>query len=308
MSQRAKTIQIFLPGGDPRGIRIAEITTRIVQVIEVPRSLLDAFLAMPESRKVAVYFLFGAGEQDGEPMVYIGQTGDLQQRLPSHNKSKDFWERALILISRTDSLTQTHALYLEWLCLQKSDEAGRYSVENANSGSRPHTPAPLEADCEEIFETGHALLATLGFPLFDPVGRRFVAPTATTSAPESIETPGATWTSEEYVCRSSDANGRGLYTPEGFVVLKDSYGRSEVVPSMKGMPLEQNRNDLIAQGVLAIEGNRARFTKDYLFRSPSAAAGLLMGRSANGWVEWTTKSGKTLDQVVRGNPDTRVSR
>ena len=28
-----KTIQIFLPGGDPRGIRVAEITTRIVQVI-----------------------------------------------------------------------------------------------------------------------------------------------------------------------------------------------------------------------------------------------------------------------------------
>ncbi len=32
-----KTIQIFLPGGDPRGIRVAEITT-IVQVIEVPRA------------------------------------------------------------------------------------------------------------------------------------------------------------------------------------------------------------------------------------------------------------------------------
>ena len=36
MSPTPKTIQIFLPGGDPRGIRIAEITTRIVQVIEAP--------------------------------------------------------------------------------------------------------------------------------------------------------------------------------------------------------------------------------------------------------------------------------
>lgn len=36
MSMTPKTIQIFLPGGDPRGIRVAEITTRIVQVIEVP--------------------------------------------------------------------------------------------------------------------------------------------------------------------------------------------------------------------------------------------------------------------------------
>lgn len=44
MIATAKTIQIFLPGGDPHGIRIAEVTTRIVQVIEVPRSLLADFL------------------------------------------------------------------------------------------------------------------------------------------------------------------------------------------------------------------------------------------------------------------------
>lgn len=33
MTATPKTIQIFLPGGDPRGIRVAEITTRIVQGI-----------------------------------------------------------------------------------------------------------------------------------------------------------------------------------------------------------------------------------------------------------------------------------
>ena len=54
-----KTIQIFLPSGDPRGIRIAEITTRIVQVIEVPRSLLQEFIKMPESGQVALYVLIG---------------------------------------------------------------------------------------------------------------------------------------------------------------------------------------------------------------------------------------------------------
>ncbi|MCB1086272.1 MAG: DUF4357 domain-containing protein, partial [Verrucomicrobiae bacterium] len=62
MTPTPKTIQIFLPGGDPRGIRVAEITTRIVQVIEVPRSLLGDFLKMPESDQVAVYFLFGQSE------------------------------------------------------------------------------------------------------------------------------------------------------------------------------------------------------------------------------------------------------
>lgn len=88
---RPKTIQIFLPLGDPRGIRIAEITTRIVQLIEVPRPQLDVFLAMSEREQVAVYFLFGHSDDGAEPKVYIGQTGDLRKRLASHNKDKDFW-------------------------------------------------------------------------------------------------------------------------------------------------------------------------------------------------------------------------
>lgn len=69
-------------------------------------------------------------------------------------------------VSRTHSLTQTHALFLEWLSLGTARRVGRYSDSNGNAGSRPHTPAPLEADCREVFGTGQILLATLGHPLF----------------------------------------------------------------------------------------------------------------------------------------------
>jgi len=43
-----QTIQIFLPAGDLRGMRVAEITTRIVRVIELPRSQQLANFKMPE--------------------------------------------------------------------------------------------------------------------------------------------------------------------------------------------------------------------------------------------------------------------
>lgn len=39
-----KTIQIFLPSSDPAGVRITEITTSVVRVIEFPRQELEAFL------------------------------------------------------------------------------------------------------------------------------------------------------------------------------------------------------------------------------------------------------------------------
>lgn len=280
-----KTIQIFLPGGDPRGIRVAEITTRIVQVIEVPRSLLPDFLKMPESDQVALYFLFGEAEDGAEQKVYIGQTGDVRARLVDHHKKKEFWERALVLISRTNSLTQTHALFLEWYCLQAARKAGRYADENGNSGSKPHTPPPLEADCMEIFETGRTLLATLGYPLFEPVAK------------------AAERKDDVFYCRSSGANGRGLYTQEGFVVLKGSVGRRENVPSIIGTAGERLRDRLLESGVMRADGDKVVFERDYLFKSPSMAALAVMGRSSNGWVDWKTKDGKTLDEVKRQTPE-----
>lgn len=283
MNATAKTIQIFLPGGDPRGIRIAEITTRIVQVIEVPRSLLQDFLKMPESEQVALYFLFGESDDGGDQKVYIGQTGDLRARLAKHNKEKEFWERAIVLISRTNSLTQTHALFLEWYCLQATRKAARYTDENGNSGSKPHTPPPLEADCLEIFATGHVLLATLGFPLFDPVAK------PSEVSPEQ----------EIFFCRASGANGRGLYTQEGFVVLKGSVGRKENVPSIVGTPGERLRERLVESAVMRVEGSTVVFERDHLFRSPSMAALALMGRTCNGWIDWKTEDGRTLDAVKR---------
>ena len=280
-----KTIQIFLPGGDPRGIRVAELTTRIVQVIEVPRSLLADFLKMPESNQVAVYFLIGEKEEGGEPTVYIGQSGDLRARLVKHNKEKDFWERAAILISRTNSLTQTHSLFLEWHCLQAVKLAGRYQDENGNSGSKPHTPAPLEADCLEIYETGHTLLATLGFPLFDPVAK-----------------PGGGTDKEEvFYCTAAGTNGRGIYTPEGFVVFEGSIGRRENVPSIKDKANERFRIKLIESGVMIEKGDTVVFQKDHLFNSPSMAAVALVGASANGWLYWKSKDGETLDFLKRQN-------
>lgn len=281
---KPQTIQIYLPGGDPQGIRVAELTTRIVQLIEVPRSLLADFLDTPESEQVALYFLVGEKEDSSNPQVYIGQTGSLRDRLKSHNQLKDFWERALVLISKTNSMTQTHALFLEWHCLQMAAKADRYGNENGNAGSRPYTPAPLEADCHEIFETGQTLLATLGHPIFEPVVR-------------SVQTSDA---QALFVCNARNASGTGQYTQEGFVVLKDSYGPVETMPSFQKSH-QSNRLKLIQDGILKADGDRLMFTRDHLFGSPSGASCMLLGRSSNGWMEWKNKQSQTLHELKRGN-------
>lgn len=279
-----QTIQIFLPSGDPQGIREAAITTRIIRVFDVPRSALADFLAMDAASQVGLYFLIGEGEDSDLPLAYIGQTGSVADRLAQHQKGKDFWNRALVAVSVTHSLTNTHASFLEWLSIQQATKAERYVLENGNTGSRPHTPAPLEAECREIHETIRVLLATLGHPLFEPLAR-------TSSKPQQEE--------KLYFCQGSEADGRGLYTEEGFVVLKGSTGRLKTAPSFEQHHYAHHRQRLIEQGVMSAQGDRVRFERDYLSKSPSFAAVCLQGRAANGWSEWKDAQGRTLDEVER---------
>ena len=280
---RPQTIQIFLPAGDPRGMRVAEITTRIVRVIEVPRSQLADFIQTPEAQQVGVYFLIGELSESGLPRAYVGQSGSVGNRLVQHNQGKDFWNRALVVISLTNSMTQTHAQFLEWVAIAEATKAGRYSLENSNTGSQPYTPAPLQADCHEIHETAAILLATLGQPIFEPL----------TAAPSSRSEK------ELFYCARSGADGVGEYTTEGFVVHKGSRGRMENVASIQGTSNERLRELLVKEGVMAAEDGLYLFTRDYLFTSPSTAAMAVMGRSANGWLEWRAANGKTLDEVKR---------
>ena len=177
---------------------------------------------------------------------------------------------------------------MEWYCLGACRQAGRIADENGNSGSKPHTPLPLEADCLEIFDTAKTLLSILGYPVFDPVS----APP--TEARDYVEDSG----NEIYYCKGSDADGRGQYTNEGFVVLEGSSGRIETTNSLA--PRYKNMRDkLISSNVTREKDGRFYFLKNHLFNSPSSAATTVMGRSANGWTEWVSGDGRTLDEVVR---------
>ena len=132
----------------------------------------------------------------------------------------------------------------------------------------------------------------MGHPLFVP----FIPSTKS-------DTDEGTDTDELFYCKGSDADGRGIYTEEGFVVLKGSSGRMETVPSLEKFDRSGIREALIESALYKQEGDRFVFQRDHLFNTPSRAAMVLMARSANGWTEWKNASGKTLDEVKRQNLD-----
>jgi len=301
MVTHPQTIQIFLPSGDPQGIRIASITTRIVQVIEIPRACLDSFLATPEAGAVGLYTLFGENDETDTPKAYIGQTGNLGTRLKQHNEKKDFWNRALVALSLTHSLTVTHAHYLEWLAISRATRARRFELENGTIGSRPHTPPAMESECREIFETLDILLTTLGYPLFDPLIRPRAEEATPFPIPRTITTQTTTppdETERDFHCRATGVEGHARYTEEGLVVLAGSYGKSETSDSFLKHNYFRKRQALIDQNILKTDGPKIIFMQDTLFKSPSPAAVHLLGCAANGWDKWKDSSNRTLGEVM----------
>ncbi len=290
MTPRPQTIQIFLPYGNPQGTRVAEVTTRTVRVFDVPRSLFNEFLGMPEAKQVGIYYLFSDYDADGLATCYIGQSGNVGERLKTHVEKKIFWDRALIAVSLTDNLTETHARYLEWKSIKLAKEAGRFGLDNLNGGTKPHTPPPLQADCEEILDTIRVLVGTLGFPLFEPLSK------GDQNAPGDV-----------FLCQGRGADAKAVWTEAGMVVLKGSRCAKDPTPAATPDNIYTRRQRLTDKGVLAEDDGKLVFIKDHAFSSPSGAAQVVLFRTSNGWKEWKTASGLTLDDVARSEANTTES-
>lgn len=280
VSAHGRTIQIYLPDGNPRGIRVADMTSRTIQAMYVPRPLLDVACALEELPNIGLYFLVGEADAAGQAKVYVGETEECAARLRQHNKNKEFWNAAVLIGSKTQFFTKSHIKYLEWLSCDAINRAGRFALENGNVPTKSFVSRPVEADLLDNFETIKVLVSTLGFPFFD-----------------TIEKPVA---SELLHCKSEQADATGEYTDDGFVVFSGSTARATEQKSANGW-VSNLRAALMESGSLVSEGDRLRFTKNHVFSSPSAAAVTVLGRNANGWTEWKYANGKTLDEVKRKN-------
>jgi hypothetical protein len=99
-------------------------------------------------------------------------------------------------------------------------------------------------------------------------------------------------------CRLKGAEARGQRTPNGFVVFRGSTAVLEDRPSAQSYPyVLTQRKELIADGTLVEKEGLFLFTKDSEFSSPSAAAAVIHGGSANGLTAWKNEDGKSLKQL-----------
>jgi hypothetical protein len=278
------TLKLYLPFGDPRRLRTAEISNWSGKSIASPRTDFDELLAREELGQAGVYLLLGTNPDTGRPAVYVGEAEILGKRLKQH-RDKDFWNQVVVFFSKDDNLTRAHIKFLEGRLIERARAMTRTEVVNdIPSGAR--LPESDRADMEVFFSKIEQLLPVLGSDLLVPIDS------------------GANGENGEallsYELRGHLARGRR--TANGFVVLKGSQAVEDERPSAaeRHRWVLALREELLGSGALKRAKGGLVFSRDVEFASPSAAGGVVAGGGVNGLVSWRDAEGRTLKELEGG--------
>jgi len=283
-----KTIKLFLIDGDTNGRLTCELSNWTGKAYKLPRNLIKICTDRPEIQTTGVYMLLNKSADLSEKgQLYIGEAENIFNRLTQHVKEKDFWNEAIVFISKDDNLNKAHIKYLENRIHDIACSANRYELINNHKPTQSSISESDKAEMEEFLANILTLVSTLGYNAFEQIRQA-----DTKVQPDKEE-------DLFYISATRGAKGIGKTTSEGFVVFENSQVADPITNSYP-KTMQKLRDTLISEGVIVKENDKLIMKRDYLFSSSSSAAMIIMGRSANGLTEWKMKSGKTLQDFETG--------
>lgn len=287
-----RSIRLFLVDGTPSGLLTAEIVNWTGHVLMGPRSKLSELIRRPECNRTGIYFLIGPSlDASLRPLVYIGETDDVATRLKQHNRpehkdstnsGKDFWERVCLVTSKDENLTKAHVKYLESLLIQIATETGRCTLVNGTAHRYSSLPESDRADMSFFIDQIRIVLPALGL---DFLRERPSLVTQSVQQASIVHDNLPRFVLElpkyEIKAEAQEIDGE-------FVVLADSLARADWGGSEHSY--QYLHRQLCEDGVLLpAQAGLRRFADAYVFSSPSAAAAVITGRTANGRRDWKVK-------------------
>jgi hypothetical protein len=95
------TLRIFVPDGNPEGVRIIDRMNWTGLGIVFPRDKWQEVKLRKELDRAGVYILVGydSDEDDELPRLYIGQSDCIKNRIDNHYQNKDFWNWGIVFVS-----------------------------------------------------------------------------------------------------------------------------------------------------------------------------------------------------------------
>lgn len=272
----SKKLEVIYHNGQPDGIRSIRRNLSTMTTYVIPRPLLSEAKNISGINRPGIYYLIN--EDDGNKIVqlYIGQTRNGIARLDDHNRSKDFWNKAIMFLAESKTFTLDMISGLEKFAIIKAQESKRYKVEN-NVVPKYEIDEYDLAAVEEIYEEIQFIMATQGYKMND-----------------------AKCTINEADILHTTRNGitaYGVYNGEKFEVLDGSQINMNKPTHLQRY--NRQREDLISQQSIINVDGKYILKVTLSFDTPSGAGQFILGGSINGWTEWKNKDGKTLDELYR---------
>ena len=280
-----RTVRLFLAEGKASGLTTVEIMNWTGHVLTGSRSGLPAFMKRRELERTGIYFLIGSDPEDPETLqVYVGESDVVRNRLVQHNndEGKDFWERICVVTSKDQNITKAHARYLEARLIAIAKASGNVSVVNGTAPTPISLPEADESDMEFFIEQIKLIFPVLGFDFL----RQYKADARTaretaTSPPGHSNAPIFHLVSKRHgiEAKASELDGE-------FVVLAGSTAIAAWSSKSEHSYAKRHTQLVKSDKLVAGDGAILRFSEDVVFRSPSAASAVILGRPDNGRKSW----------------------
>lgn len=301
---RPFSIKIFVPSGDPEGLRVVSRDDWPGKAVVFPRELLGEVKGRREYQQPGVYLLAGGKK------LYIGEGDPVGDRLDSHARNKSFWKKAVFFTAEGGRLNKAHVQHLESRLIALAKEAGLAELDN---GNQPQTPALSEeeyAASENFLREILLMLPLLGFWHFDDdrseqdeaeIQEEIIQTAKLTLSSKRSDLYNRLPRGMSFGFHSSSNMQATLEVVDGGVLVK---ANSQAVLEPKqhfeihGASYAALRRELIESGVLAQKGSTLVFSQDQFFASASAAASVIAGQNHNA-DHWVTADGVNLGDLLR---------
>ena len=276
MKTQGRSLELFFIDGRPEGMLTAEVFNWTGHVLRIPRTQIKEGLARPEATYTGVYVLLG--DKEGEACAYVGEAEDMRERIRDHAAKKDWWDSAILITTSANNLHKAHVKYLESRLVEIAKDVRATGLENGNTPPRPSLNEAALSNMESFLETLMMVLPAIRVDNF--LSRKRATPPQDSSAPRDdvifeMKVP------KHNIHATAILRDGEMILQQGSIVRKEWGGDPKHSASYIKL-----FNELLDAGIIAPNGENGHITQDYAFSSPSAAAAIVAGRSANGRISW----------------------
>ena len=273
----SKKLETIYHNGQPDGIRSIRRNLSTMTTYVIPRPLLSEAKSISGITRPGIYYLINESDDNEIVQIYIGQTLNGIIRLDDHNRSKNFWNKAIMFLAESKTFTLDMISGLEKFAILKARKSKRYKVEN-NIIPKYEIDEYDLASVKEIYDEIQFIMATQGYKMED----------IKTTKTDILHTT------------QNGIIAFGVYDGEKFEVIKGSQVNIDKPVSPEYPKYNRQRERLLAQqSIVKRDDGKYILNVTLNFNTPSGASTFVLGGSTNGWLEWKTNDGKTLDEFFR---------